>query len=105
MKGLTFSTDVTWSHIEQHNQGLAGFSATALAKPSALYEFKSQNNALALIRAQRNFGYRSSNRDLTAPPARNRRGLFCRERWRSRLKPTALPAQHLFERKTRVQFI
>lgn len=55
MKGLTFSTDVTWSHIEQHNQGLAGFSATALAKPSALYEFKSQNNALALIRAQRNF--------------------------------------------------
>ena len=55
MKGLTFSTDVTWSHIEQHNQGLATFSSASVGKPTALYEFKSQDNVLALFRAQRNF--------------------------------------------------
>ena len=55
MKGLTFSTDVTWSHIEQHNQGLATFSSASVGKPTALYEFKNQDNVLLLLRAQRNF--------------------------------------------------
>ena len=56
MKGLTFSTDVTWSHIDQKNQGLVGLAAnTGIGKPTALYELKNQDNVLALFRAQRNF--------------------------------------------------
>jgi hypothetical protein len=55
VKGLTFSGDVTWSHIEQHNQGLATFSSGTGAKPAALYEFKNQDNVLLPLRAQRNW--------------------------------------------------
>jgi hypothetical protein len=55
VKGLTFSGDFTWSHIEQHNQGLATFTSPTIGKPTALYEFKSENNVLLLMRAQRVF--------------------------------------------------
>jgi hypothetical protein len=55
VKGLTFSGDLTWSHIEQHNQGLATFASAGVGKPTALYEFKNQDNVLLLLRAQRNF--------------------------------------------------
>ena len=55
VRGLTFSGDVTWSHIEQHNQGLVAFSSSTIGKPAAFYEFKNQDNVLLLMRAQRNF--------------------------------------------------
>ena len=55
MKGLTFSGDLTWSHIQQHNDGLATFGNQPAGKPTALYEFKNQDNVLLLLRAQRNF--------------------------------------------------
>jgi hypothetical protein len=58
VRGLTFSGDFTWQHIQQHNDGLAAFTgagAAAIGKPTALYEFKNQDNVLLLLRAQRNW--------------------------------------------------
>jgi hypothetical protein len=55
VRGLTFSGDLTWQHIQQHNQGLATFASAGIGKPAALYEFKNQDNVLLLMRAQRNF--------------------------------------------------
>jgi hypothetical protein len=55
VKGLTFSGDVTWQGIAQHNQGLIPFSSTLIGKPLALYELKSEQNVVLLLRAQRNW--------------------------------------------------
>jgi hypothetical protein len=55
VRGLTFSGDLTWQHIQQHNEGLAVFNSAGIAKPTALYEFKNQDNVLLLLRAQRNW--------------------------------------------------
>jgi hypothetical protein len=52
VKGLTFSGDVTWQGIAQHNQGLILFSSSLIGKPLALYELKSEQNVLLLLRAQ-----------------------------------------------------
>jgi hypothetical protein len=55
VKGLTFSGDVTWQGIAQHNQGLILVSSTLIGKPLALYELKNEQNVLLLLRAQRNW--------------------------------------------------
>jgi len=55
VKGLTFSGDVTWQGIAQHNQGLILFSSTLIGKPLALYELKSEQNVVLLLRAQKNW--------------------------------------------------
>ena len=55
VKGLTFSGDFTWQHIQQHNDGLVAFTSGGVGKPAALYELKNQDNVLLLLRAQRNW--------------------------------------------------
>jgi hypothetical protein len=55
VKGLTFSGDVTWQGIRQHNEGLLNLSSQAVGKPLALYELKNEQNVLLLLRAQRNW--------------------------------------------------
>jgi hypothetical protein len=55
VKGLTFSGDVTWQGIRQHNEGLIGFTSATIGKPLALYELRSEQNAVLLLRAQRNW--------------------------------------------------
>ena len=54
-KGLTFSGDVTWSHIQQNNSGLIFFGIASLGKPTTMYELKNQDNVLMMLRAQRNW--------------------------------------------------
>ena len=54
VKGLTFSGEVQWFHLDQKMSGSSTFTATA-PKPAALYEFKDQNTVLLQLRAQRNF--------------------------------------------------
>jgi hypothetical protein len=56
VKNLTFSGDLTWSHIDQQYSGTITQSASAsIGKPSATYELKSQSNVTLLFRAQRDF--------------------------------------------------
>lgn len=55
VKGLTFSADVTWSHIAQNNAGLILAASPTVGKPVAYYELKNQNNTALLLRAQRNW--------------------------------------------------
>src|SRR5262249_1759662 len=55
VKGLTFSGHFTWSHIAQNNAGLIFAANSSLAKPGAFYELKNEDNALFLLRAQRNW--------------------------------------------------
>jgi hypothetical protein len=55
VKGLTFSGDVTWQGIRQHNEALIGFTSATIGKPLALYELRSEQNVLLLLRAQRNW--------------------------------------------------
>jgi hypothetical protein len=60
VKGLTFSGDFTWQHIQQHNEGLIlGNNASffGVSKPIAgtAYELRNQDNVLLLLRAQRNW--------------------------------------------------
>jgi hypothetical protein len=55
VRGLTFSGDVTWQGIRQHNEGLVVFGSTANGVPTAAYELKSQQNVVLLLRAQRNW--------------------------------------------------
>jgi Porin subfamily len=55
VKNLTFSADLTWSHIDQKNSGTFAFASAAIGKPAAVYELKDQDNVLLLLRAQRNW--------------------------------------------------
>jgi hypothetical protein len=61
VKNLTFSGEVTWSHIDQNNAGIApGISNSntfPVGKPirPVGYEFKDQDNVILAVRAQRNF--------------------------------------------------
>ncbi len=55
VKNLTFSGDLTWSHIGTKMAGLLAGGDAGLAKPAAFYEMKSENNVLLLLRAQRNW--------------------------------------------------
>jgi hypothetical protein len=54
VKNLTFSADVTYTHLDQKMAGLA-LVPTTNAKPTALYELKDQDTVLLLLRAQRNW--------------------------------------------------
>ena len=54
VKGLTFSGEVQWFHLDQKMSGSSIFTATA-PKPTALYQFKDQDTVLLQVRAQRNF--------------------------------------------------
>ncbi|BAM90873.1 conserved exported hypothetical protein [Bradyrhizobium oligotrophicum S58] len=56
VKGLTFSADVTYSHLDQKYSGTAIAPAIAsTAKPAAIYELKDQDTVSMLLRAQRNW--------------------------------------------------
>jgi len=54
VKGLTFSAEVVWTHLDQKMSGSSVFTATA-PKPNALYEFRDQDAVHLQVRAQRNF--------------------------------------------------
>jgi hypothetical protein len=56
VKGLTFSADVTYSHLDQKYSGTAIAPAVAsTAKPAAIYQLKDQDTVSMLLRAQRNW--------------------------------------------------
>ena len=56
VKNLTFSADVTYSHLDQKFAGLmSAGAANGVAKPAGLYEAKDQDTVSMLLRAQRNF--------------------------------------------------
>ena len=54
VKNLTFSADLTYTHLDQNYAGTAVMSSGALGKPLATYELKNQDTFLLLLRAQRN---------------------------------------------------
>jgi hypothetical protein len=54
VKNLTFSGDLTYTHLDQKYAGTVALPATA-GKPAAVYEMKDQDTLLLLLRAQRNF--------------------------------------------------
>jgi hypothetical protein len=55
VKGVSFSGDITWSHIQQNNSGLILAAAATVGKPLARYELRNEDNVLMLLRAQRNW--------------------------------------------------
>jgi porin-like protein len=56
VKNLTFSADVTYSHLDQKYAGaIASPGNAAVAKPAAFYELKDQDTVSLLLRAQRNW--------------------------------------------------
>jgi hypothetical protein len=55
VKNLTFSADLTYTHLDQKMAGLVTNNNVATGKPTALYELKDQDTVLLLLRAQRNF--------------------------------------------------
>ncbi|MFQ3453309.1 porin [Bradyrhizobium sp. UFLA01-814] len=55
VKNLTFSADVTYSHLDQKYAGIITTSSTAIGKPTATYELKDQDTVQMLFRAQRNW--------------------------------------------------
>jgi hypothetical protein len=57
VKNLTFSADVTWSHLDQKFAGVvtAPTNIAIAAKPAATYELKDQDTITLLLRAQRNW--------------------------------------------------
>ena len=56
VKNLTFSADLTYSHLDQKMSGLVAYpGSSAFGKPAAVYELKDQDNLLLLLRAQRNW--------------------------------------------------
>ncbi len=55
VKGLTFSADATWTHLDQKMVGTVLAPSAAIGKPTVAYELKDQNTAVLLLRAQRNW--------------------------------------------------
>ena len=55
VKNLTFSGDVTFTHLDQKMFGTVAAPSATIGKPVAVYELKDQNTALFLLRAQRNW--------------------------------------------------
>jgi hypothetical protein len=56
VKNLTFSGEVTWTHVDQKYAGVVGTAANFNnAKPAAAYELKDQDSVNFLFRAQRNW--------------------------------------------------
>jgi hypothetical protein len=53
---LTFSADVTWTHLDQKFTGEVTLPAiAAVAKPATTYELRNQDTVSMLVRAQRNW--------------------------------------------------
>ncbi|MCK1546959.1 porin [Bradyrhizobium sp. 147] len=56
VKNLTFSADLTWTHLDQKYSGVVGLTPSGTtAKPTAFYELKDQDTVTLLLRAQRNW--------------------------------------------------
>jgi hypothetical protein len=55
VKNLTFSADLTYSHLNQNMVGTVAAPSAAIGKPAAVYELKDQDTLLLLLRAQRNW--------------------------------------------------
>ncbi len=55
VKNLTFSADLTYTHLDQKYAGTAAVNGTAVGKPNALYTLADQDTLLLLLRAQRNW--------------------------------------------------
>ena len=55
VKNLTFSGDVTFTHLDQKMAGTALAPSATIGKPALIYELKDQNTVLLLLRAQRNW--------------------------------------------------
>jgi hypothetical protein len=56
VKGLTFSADFVYSHLDQKYSGtITAPALTSVAKPAAVYELKDQDTYSLLLRAQRNW--------------------------------------------------
>ena len=56
VKNLTFSADLTYTHLDQNYAGTIAYPGSAsIGKPAAVYELKNQDTVLLLLRAQRNW--------------------------------------------------
>ena len=57
VKNLTFSADLSWTHLDQKYSGTVTPAALIAvpAKPVATYELKDQDSLVLLLRAQRNW--------------------------------------------------
>ena len=56
VKNLTFTADLTYTHLDQKYAGTIAFpGSAAIGKPAAVYELKDQNTLLLLLRARRNW--------------------------------------------------
>ena len=55
VKNLTFTADLTYTHLDQKYAGTVAAPSAAIGKPAALYELKDQNTVTLLLRAQRNW--------------------------------------------------
>jgi hypothetical protein len=55
VKNLTFSADVTWTHLDQKYAGTAAVNGNNVGKPNLLYTLADQDTVLLLLRAQRNW--------------------------------------------------
>jgi Porin subfamily len=55
VKNLTFSADLTYTHLDQKMQGTVAAPSGSVGKPAAVYELKDQDTLLLLLRAQRNW--------------------------------------------------
>ena len=55
VKNLTFSADLTYTHLDQNMVGTVSVPSGSVGKPAAVYELKDQDTLLLLLRAQRNW--------------------------------------------------
>jgi hypothetical protein len=56
VKNLTFSADLSWTHLDQKYSGTVGLVPNVTtAKPTAVYELKDQDSIAMILRAQRNW--------------------------------------------------
>ncbi|QPF86114.1 porin [Bradyrhizobium genosp. L] len=55
VKNLTFSADLTYTHLDQKFAGTITSASGAVGKPAAVYELKDQDTVTLLLRAQRNW--------------------------------------------------
>jgi len=56
VKNLTFSADVSWTHLDQKYSGTVGLVPNVTtAKPTAVYQLKDQDSVAMILRAQRNW--------------------------------------------------
>jgi hypothetical protein len=56
VKNLTFSADLSWTHLDQKYSGAVAIApAVTTAKPATTYELKDQDSIAMILRAQRNW--------------------------------------------------